>query len=223
MTKSEHRPLPVLYPFAAIVVLVLFAFLFLDRQAAVMSGHWPGWLSGPSAAITDVGASWWILTLTTLVIFAAWAWKQFARSDFAGRMSTTIISMCFYVLISVGLAALIVNIIKRLIGRPRPFMADDHGIFSFNPLARNFDFESFPSGHATTNGAFFMALALLFPRFRWPLLVIGVCFALTRVFIGVHFPSDVTAGFGFGMWFAFAVAVWFSRYGIVFDKSLRLK
>jgi undecaprenyl-diphosphatase len=46
------------------------------------------------------------------------------------------------------------------------------------------------------------------------------------VFIGVHYPSDVTAGFGFGMWFAFATAVWFSRFGLLFrteGSALRLR
>jgi undecaprenyl-diphosphatase len=130
-----------------------------------------------------------------------------------------VIARAFYILCSVGLAALIVNIIKRAIGRPRPDMFADHGLFSFNPFTWNFDFESFPSGHATVNGALFMALSLLFPRFRWPLLVLGVCFALTRVFVGAHYPSDVAAGFGFGMWFAFAAALFFARIGVLFDTS----
>lgn len=213
--------MPVLYPFAAIALLAIAAFLFLDRLAAGMYGHWPDWLSKPAADVTDVGASWWIITLTTLIIIAAWAVKQFWRSARMNTIMTGAISMAAYVLVSVGLAALIVNILKRVIGRPRPVMSGDHGLFSINPLTHNFDFESFPSGHATTNGALFMALALLFPRFRWPLLILGVCFALTRVFIGVHFPSDVTVGFGFGMWFAFAVAIWFSRFGVLFDRGLK--
>jgi len=195
----------------------------LDRLAAGMYGRWPAWLSEPAAAVTDVGASWWVITLATLVVIATWVVRQIAGSVQIRTIAGSALAMAAYVLVSVGLAALIVNIIKRLIGRPRPVMAGDHGLFGFNPLTHNFNFESFPSGHATTNGALFMALALLFPRFRWPLLIAGVCFALTRVLIGVHFPSDVTVGFGFGMWFAFAVAVWFSRYGLLFDKTLRLK
>lgn len=222
-TRSEHRPLPVLYPFAALGFLAIIAFFLLDRLAAGMYGRWPVWLSGPAAAITDVGASWWIITLTMAIIILAWVLHQLSRSTEIRTVAANAATMAFYVLASVGLAALIVNILKRLIGRPRPVMSSDHGLFGFNPLSHNFDFESFPSGHATTNGALFMALALLFPCFRWPLLTIGICFALTRILIGVHFPSDVITGFGFGMWFAFAVAVWFSRHGALFDSHLRLK
>lgn len=225
-TKYEHRPVPVLVPFAAIILLVVVAFLFLDNMAAGMRGRWPAWLVEWADRLTDVGASAWVIALTTIVIIIAWSVRSLLSSETLGTISARAIAIALYVLVSVGLAALIVNIIKRAVGRPRPVMFDDHGLFSLNPFTWNFDFESFPSGHATTNGALFMALALLMPRIRYLLLLLGLCFALTRVFIGVHFPSDVTAGFGFGMWFAFATAVWFSRYGILFtqkDGTLALK
>ncbi|MDB5523467.1 MAG: phosphatase [Rhizobium sp.] len=217
VTRSEHRPLPVLYPFAAITVLVIIAFLFLDPIAAGLYGRWPAWLANSAAHVTDVGRSWWILTLTAAIILGGWIMQRLSKSASVGRIATSATSMAVFILFSVGLAALIANIIKSAIGRPRPIMSGDNGLFSFHPFAWNYDFESFPSGHATVNGALFMALALLFPRFRWPLLILGVCFAMTRVFVGAHFPSDVTAGFGFGMWFAFVAALLFSRIGVLFD------
>jgi membrane-associated phospholipid phosphatase len=218
-TKSEHRPVPVLLPFAAIIVLVIAALLFLDDLAAGMRGQYPPWPADTALFITDVGRSWWIITLTSIVIVVAWSLKRLSSSENIGRIAASAAAMAAYILASVGLASLIVNIIKRAIGRPRPVMFDGHGLFSFHPFKGNFDFESFPSGHATVNGALFMALALLFPRLRIPLLVAGLCLALTRVFVGAHFPSDVTAGFGFGMWFAFATALWFSRFGVLFDTK----
>lgn len=213
--------MPVLYPFLAIAVLVAVAFVVLDPLAASMYGRWPAWLANSAAHVTDVGRSWWVLTLTTVIVLGGWAFQRLGVSKHAGRITATIVAMAFYILASVGLAALIVNIVKRAIGRPRPVMAADHGLFSFNPFTWNFDYESFPSGHATVNGALFMALGMLFPSIRWPLLIVGFGFALTRVFVGAHFPSDVTAGFGFGIWFAFATAIWFSRFGILFAKDLR--
>jgi undecaprenyl-diphosphatase len=216
-TKSEHRPVPVLYPFLAIVVAGTLAFLLLDPLAAELYGHWPGWLANSAAHVTDVGRSWWILTLSVAVVLGGWLMQRLSSSDNVRQITAGATSMALYMLFSVGLAALIVNTVKRAIGRPRPVMSAEHGLYGFNPFTWNFDFESFPSGHATVNGALFMSLGLLFPRVRWPLLVLGLCFALTRVFVGAHFPSDVTVGFGFGMWFAFASALWFSRFGILFE------
>ena len=219
LTKSEHRPLPVLVPFASIAVLVVIALLFLDPLAGNMHGHWPSWLANNAAHVTDVGRSWWILTLSTTILLGGWALQRIGAFQSAERTVVRATSMAFYILCSVGLSALIANILKRAIGRPRPVEYGEHGLFSFHPFTWNFDFESFPSGHSTVNGALFMALALLFPRLRWPLLALGFCFALTRIFVGAHFPSDVAAGFGFGMWFAFVTALVFSRFGLVFGTS----
>ncbi|GGN28452.1 phosphatase PAP2 family protein [Deinococcus daejeonensis] len=60
---------------------------------------------------------------------------------------------------------------------------------------------SFPSGHAMANAAFGFALTLVFWRSRagWPVAVFGVLWALaigvSRNYLGVHYPSDVLAGF----------------------------
>lgn len=211
--------MPVLFPFLAIALLVVIAFVFLDPLAGAMYGRWPAWLANPAAHVTDVGRSWWILTLTTLIVVGGWVFRRISKSGNSGAIVAKVTAMAFYILVSVGLAALIVNIVKRAIGRPRPVEFADHGLWGINPFTWNFDFESFPSGHSTVNGALFMGLSMLFPRFRWPLLILGFCFALTRVFVGAHYPSDVTAGFGFGMWFAFMIALIFSRFGVLFATN----
>lgn len=59
---------------------------------------------------------------------------------------------------------------------------------------------SFPSGHSVTSMAVASALITLawHTRWRWPTLIGGVCFVLlvglSRLYLGVHFPSDVLAG-----------------------------
>jgi undecaprenyl-diphosphatase len=77
---------------------------------------------------------------------------------------------------------------------------------------------SFPSGHAMAAGAVFGILALVAWRelpasFRWP--VVGVCVALavgvalSRVYLGVHYPSDVLAGLLAGaLWADLIVLGW---------------
>ena len=70
---------------------------------------------------------------------------------------------------------------------------------------------AFPSGHTMTATALATALALIaWPtRWRWPVLLAGAAFAgamgLSRVYLAVHWPSDVAAGWALGIVVAFAV------------------
>jgi membrane-associated phospholipid phosphatase len=204
-------------PLIIITVLAAAAFYFLDAQVAAMRGLWPDWIRLPSAFLTDLGKSWWIITGTVLIIIGGVLIHRFSGEEARRRFGTGAIHVASYVLIVVAVSGLISNLVKRVIGRPRPELFGDQGLFSFNPFMHNSDFESFPSGHATTSGAFWTALALLFPPLRWPLLLIGLYLAFTRVFVGAHYPSDVLVGFGWGMWFAFFAAVLFARHGLVFS------
>jgi undecaprenyl-diphosphatase len=218
-TRPDHRPVPKLLPLVVITLLGAGAYLFVDGWAASMYGRWPEWIAEPSRFLTDLGRSWWIILLTVLIITAGTLVHRFSTHEDRRRLGTTAIHMASYVLIAVAVSGLISNIIKRAIGRPRPELFGDQGLFSFNPFMHNADYESFPSGHATTCGALWTALALLFPPLRWPLLLVGLYLALTRVFVGAHFPSDVMVGFGWGMWFAFFLAIMFARHGLVFSHA----
>lgn len=218
-TRPDHRPVPKMLPLLVITVLGVAAFYFLDAHAAAMRGAWPDWIRQPSLFLTDLGKSWWIITGTVLIIISGILMHRFSGSEDRRRLGVGAIHVASYVLISVAVAGLIANILKRTIGRPRPELFGDQGLFSLNPFMHNSDFESFPSGHATTSGALWTALALLFPPLRWPLLLIGLYLAFTRVFVGAHYPSDVLVGFGWGMWFAFCMAVLFARHGLVFSHK----
>ncbi len=93
------------------------------------------------------------------------------------------------------------KIIKQLTTRLRPFHANI-GILN---LVEPQDEYSFPSGHtaAATVAAllFSAAVPLLFPFFCLLAFVIG----LSRVYLGVHYPTDVLMGFVLGV-FSFAVS-----------------
>jgi FMN phosphatase YigB (HAD superfamily)/membrane-associated phospholipid phosphatase len=70
---------------------------------------------------------------------------------------------------------------------------------------------AFPSGHTMSATAFAAALILIFwpTRWRWPVLVGGSLFAtgmgLSRMYLAVHWPSDVAAGWAMGVAVAFGV------------------
>jgi undecaprenyl-diphosphatase len=106
------------------------------------------------------------------------------------------------VLLSVGLAQLLVNgVIKPVVDRDRPFeVVADVRLIDQRPRTA-----SFPSGHAASAFAGALAAGRLFPAAAvvwWPL---AAAIALSRIYVGVHWPSDVIAGALIGWaiaWFA---------------------
>jgi len=91
---------------------------------------------------------------------------------------------------AVLLGSLVSTLAKPLFDRPRPPFGDA-GISAIGALPSS---ASFPSGHATTAFAAATALALLRPRLRLLALGVATCVALSRVYLGMHYAGDVTAG-----------------------------
>ena len=89
-----------------------------------------------------------------------------------------------------GIGAALSQALKRSLTRARP----DVSIAGFEPLAENPDRFSFPSGH--TAAAFGVAVAFAGEPFgAGPVaLIVAVGIALSRVYLGAHYPLDVGAG-----------------------------
>jgi len=107
---------------------------------------------------------------------------------------------------SVAATGLLVNVAKALVGRPRPpLWAASAGWSVHVPFGVPED-GSMPSGHAQTAFGAAVYLSLAYPR--WAPLWIGsaVLVGVSRVALGVHFPSDVLVGAcigALGSWVAF--------------------
>jgi undecaprenyl-diphosphatase len=95
-------------------------------------------------------------------------------------------------LLAHGLAALVVNGLKHLIGRPRPKFAHS-GEWQLAPSWAS-GLDSFPSGHSAASFAVATVLAKRFPAVGPLCLGIAVFVALSRILRGSHFPTDVLGG-----------------------------
>lgn len=215
--RARYAPVapPILWKTWAIVTacLVAWSMIFRDEQLILAARRLPDGVRSTALFLTGFGNSGWILFLSA-VGFATCIWllksKQTAELREKALYWATASAFLF---LSVALSGILGNLLKRLIGRGRPRVFDEFGAFHFQPLAGSSAFESFPSGHSTTDGAIMMGFAILFPALRIPLLVLGFALALTRVLVGAHYLSDVIAGYSFGMWYAYMSAIFFAHYG----------
>ncbi|EDO1166524.1 phosphatase PAP2 family protein [Listeria innocua] len=154
--------------------------------------------------LTDIGGVATICILTVVVIIALVLMRKVDTAIWFGGI------------VLVG-GALIPSIIKNIVQRPRPtYKLIEQGGFSF------------PSGHATGSTVFYGMLAfflILYVSHKWlrfaiSILALGLVLFImySRVYLGVHFPSDVVAGFLIGN------AVIYSGIGCYFiwNKKLAL-
>ena len=98
-------------------------------------------------------------------------------------------------LVTVGaLNVMIYKRLKKTLGRQRPYVRHKEIHRGAPPL----DWYSFPSGHTLHAVAFSILLVSHYPELAWLMVPFALLVALSRVVLGLHYPSDVLAGAAIG-------------------------
>lgn len=162
----------------------------------------PGWFDGPLRLVTVLGYYWFVLPLlaVAVAVFYLKGWR---------------LSAVLLVVSTVG-GMVLTTVLKSVFQRARPDLFDSGYTASFY---------SFPSGHATIAVGFYgmltVILAYHFRGFvRWAVAAGGVLLVLligfSRLYLGVHYPTDVLAGF-------LASPLWVIIVGTVYVLWLALR
>ena len=99
------------------------------------------------------------------------------------------------------------NVLKGAVHRLRPEVQFGAGYAGAGLWAAGPHNDSFPSYHTAVYGSLFWPLAVAFPKYRVPLLVLPGLVALGRLVLGAHYLSDVW----FSVWLVVALAFLFGR------------
>lgn len=94
------------------------------------------------------------------------------------------------------------ELLGRLYFRQRPFIQE-----GFEPLLAHAPTSSFPSNHAACGFALAVAVWLFVPAAGIPMLLLAAILALSRVYVGVHYPADVLLGTCIGSAVAWVTAL----------------
>ncbi|WP_223700609.1 phosphatase PAP2 family protein [Sutcliffiella deserti] len=158
--------------------------------------------------ITEAGSVWFLTVVTIITVGVQW---------FKVKDKWNIL----FFIVAIGGGGILISVLKYVFQRPRP---------TLNPAYDGTGF-SFPSGHATGSMIlygfliYFIARGVKLKLSRYfaiiSLLVLILLIGISRVYLSVHFPSDILAGFAVGtIWLMFCI---FALEFVKIYKSKNLK
>lgn len=170
----------------------------------------PPWLAEMMRDITALGS----FTVLGLVTFSVAGFLMLTRKRHAA----------WTVVLAVTSGTLVSTVLKWLFARPRPDLV---------PHATMVYTQSFPSGHAMLSAVVYLTLGALLartqaePKVKVYLLLLAMALTLTvgisRVYLGVHWPTDVIAGWAVGACWAllwWGITLWLQSKGKVEPPSV---
>ena len=182
---------------------------FDKRVLLWMNAHATEWLDIAALEVTALGD---ILVVLTITAVAGALLFLLGQRAYAGLIA-----------VAVGGAWIINPMLKSVFDRPRPQL--------FEWRAHYAGLSSFPSGHATMSMVLFVVLAYVIHRLaerRWMEIVAMVLagtyvllIGVSRLYLGVHYPSDVLAGYVVGFSWAIFCALAIEVLGAMHRPSQR--
>jgi undecaprenyl-diphosphatase len=169
----------------------------------------PKWLETMFRDLTSLGSPAVLALVTIAAVSYLWIDRKRGPAVFA--------------VVAIAGGAILESLLKLGFARPRPELVSH--LVDVNSF-------SFPSGHATMATIAYLTLGVLLARVqrRGPMklyiIAVAICLAFlvgfTRVYLGVHWPTDVLAGWCVGAAWALGcwlVATWLQRYGATADEG----
>jgi undecaprenyl-diphosphatase len=160
----------------------------LDRRIlgtfVLQTGISPNWLIQSAQFVSWTGGGVQRYIFVLLISLALWRWRSGAQGLAMALSSLS--------------SSLVSDVLKAAFNRPRP------DVSAHLDIVTN---AAYPSGHSCNAAVVYLLLYLLAPGatrkyWLWPMLVLTLAPGLSRMMLGVHYPSDVIGGWMLGAAFA---------------------
>ncbi|RVU18128.1 phosphatase PAP2 family protein [Methylobacterium oryzihabitans] len=203
-------------PLASLLAVSLFGFGFVKLAGGVKDGDTTALderillaLRHPDDLARPIGPSWLPETMRDITAFGSVFGIVYVTAGVVLYLAVTARwRAALFVVAAIGGGEILSTVLKLFFRRPRPDLVP-HGMETFTA--------SFPSGHAMLSAIAYLTLAILLARVERGrrvkafVMTLGVVTTLlvgvSRLYLGVHWPSDVLAGWCIGA--AWASLCWF--------------
>jgi undecaprenyl-diphosphatase len=146
--------------------------------------------------ITSLGDSGMIWVIISFILMLSKKYKKVGILSILALILSTIIGE---------------GILKNLIQRPRPFYElTNIQLLIEKPLSY-----SFPSGHTGSSFAVAGVIGILIKKYRIPVIISAIIMAFSRLYLFVHYPTDIVGGIALGLTCSYIVT-----YKVVKNKKL---
>ena len=141
--------------------------------------------------ITELGNSAWYFGISIFFIIFYYVCKKFNFIKI-NELDKKINFFIFFI-IYLAVNGIFVQVLKHVLGRPRPNYSGAEDSFGFSFFTFDSNFHSFPSGHASTIFIVFLILSKIIPQLKYYFFILAMIIAISRVFVGAHFFTDIVA------------------------------
>lgn len=194
-------------PAVMIGIVALGAYVFLELADEIGEDEIAGIdrtlmlaFRNPADVSDPLGPSWFEETVTEITSLGGYPILVALIAAVAGYLLVVRkYGPALFVVLSTGLGTAVSQLLKVLYERPRPDLVEHLDVIHT---------ASFPSGHATMSAIVYLTLAALIVRLvektsvrvyvMSVAVLVAVAVGLSRIYLGVHWPSDVAAGWALG-------------------------
>tara|TARA_B100000029_G_scaffold255429_2_gene252175 strand:- start:3488 stop:4813 length:1326 start_codon:yes stop_codon:yes gene_type:complete len=162
--------------------------------------------------ITSLGDSLWYFSLCFFGLLLIFIFSKLRI--ITDKIFNDLKNLLYYLFVSLLVTGFITQVLKHVVGRPRPNYTNMDEAFGFDFFSTSSNFHSFPSGHSSTIFILALVLSTAVPKLRYLFLFFASVVAFSRVVVGAHFFTDIIGG----------VVVAFISYKLInlfFNKKLK--
>jgi len=178
-------------------ILVGLLALAIDRQLAhFIYDHVSARTHKALDSITHYAKAAHWLAAAILALIVAACMRKFKMLP---EEATLLVNYSLAFIASLTMGSAVLHVIKLVLGRRRPRDDMEMGLYGFQPMAFNPDYNSFPSGHALTIFCVAVIFTCVWPQWWAAWFGVATILAGTRALLTAHFLSDVLIGAGIGL------------------------